>query len=52
MLNFAQLYNLDHLMAVDLIYMMDLMAETEPVLDGFSPTWYVHAFAQLRTDFG
>ena len=41
MLNFAQLYNPDHLMVVDLIYLMDHMAKTEPVLDGFSLTRYV-----------
>jgi hypothetical protein len=42
MLNFAQLYNPDHPMVTNLIYLMDPMAETEPVLDGFSPTQYVH----------
>jgi hypothetical protein len=44
-LNFAQLYNPDHPMVADLIYLMDPTAETEPVLDGFSPTRHVHAFA-------
>jgi hypothetical protein len=45
MLNFVQLYNPDRPMAADLIYLMDPTAETEPVLDGFSPTRYVRAFA-------
>jgi hypothetical protein len=44
MLNFVQLYNPNSMVA-DLIYLMDPMAETEPVLDGFSSTRYVRAFA-------
>jgi hypothetical protein len=52
MLNFVQLYNLDHPMSTDLIYLMDLMVETKPVLDGFSSTRSVRAFAQLCPDFG
>jgi hypothetical protein len=44
-LNFAQLYNPDRLMATGLIYLMDPTAETEPVLDGFSLTRYVRTFA-------
>jgi hypothetical protein len=52
MLNFEQLYNPDRLMVIDLIYLMDPMAETEPMLDGFLLTWYVHAFSQLHPNFG
>jgi hypothetical protein len=44
MLNFAQLYNPDRSMVTDLIYLIDPMAETEPVLGGFSLTRYVRAF--------
>jgi hypothetical protein len=52
MLNFAQLCLPDPPKAADLIYLMDLMAETEPVVDGFSLTQYVCAFEQLCPDFG
>jgi hypothetical protein len=44
-LNFVKLYNPDRLMVIDLINLMDPTTETEPVLDGFSPTRYVRAFA-------